>query len=84
MTPQFLRDEAARFRSMADTSDRASSKARLLAMAIDYEARAAAFGPEPGPDEQIKVKVSKKITLRAAREPKEAVPVEPYPDDQQQ
>jgi hypothetical protein len=40
MTPQFLREEAARFRGMADTMEREASRLRLLAMATDYESRA--------------------------------------------
>jgi hypothetical protein len=40
MTPQFLHHEAARFRGMAEDADREATKARLLAMAADYEARA--------------------------------------------
>jgi hypothetical protein len=40
MDARFLRDEAARFRGMADDADRESTKHRLLAMAADYEARA--------------------------------------------
>jgi hypothetical protein len=40
MTPQFLRHEAARFRGMAEDADREATRARLLAMAADYEARA--------------------------------------------
>jgi hypothetical protein len=42
MTPQFLREEAARFRDMAGTAEREASKQRLLAMATDFEARAKA------------------------------------------
>jgi hypothetical protein len=57
MTPKFLRDEAARFRGMADTADRESSKQRLLAMAVDYESRAMAAGgvSEPEPDAAVVV-----------------------------
>ena len=40
MTPQFLRSEAARFRDMAESTDRDASRQRLLAMAVDYEAQA--------------------------------------------
>lgn len=36
MTPKFLREEAARFRGMAETVDRDASRLRLLAMAADY------------------------------------------------
>jgi hypothetical protein len=54
MTPKFLRSEAARFREMADSvTDREASRQRLLAMAVDYEARAAAaeaiYPPESPP-----------------------------------
>ena len=42
MTPKFLREEAARFRGMADEQTREASKLRLIAMAADYEARATA------------------------------------------
>jgi hypothetical protein len=53
MTPQFLRQEAARFRGMADTVDREASKQRLLKMAIDYDAQAnAAEEPAERPAEQ--------------------------------
>lgn len=44
MNHQFLRDEAARFRGMADHTDREASKHRLLAMAADYESRARIAG----------------------------------------
>jgi hypothetical protein len=41
MTPQFLRSEAARLREMAEgVTNREASRQRLLAMAVDYEARA--------------------------------------------
>lgn len=40
MNARFLRDEAARFRGMADDAGRDATKLRLLAMAADYEARA--------------------------------------------
>ena len=52
MTPQFLRSEAARFREMAEATEREASRQRLLAMAADYEARASeaeAMQPAPGP-----------------------------------
>ena len=42
MDPKFLRDEAARFRGMAETHDREASKQRYLAMAADYESKAEA------------------------------------------
>ena len=48
MNARFLRDEAARFRGMAETTDRVATKERFLAMAADYEARAEiAKGAEP-------------------------------------
>jgi len=50
MTPKFLREEAARFRGMADTADREASKLRFLAMATDFEARAK-IAEEPTPSE---------------------------------
>jgi hypothetical protein len=50
MTPQFLRSEAARFREMAESvTDREASRQRLLAMAVDYEARAAAAEADQPP-----------------------------------
>jgi hypothetical protein len=49
MTPKFLREEAARFRGMAETAEREASKQRLLTMAIDYEAKAKAADESPGP-----------------------------------
>lgn len=42
MNARFLRDEAARFRGMADDADREATRVRFLAMAADYEARASA------------------------------------------
>ena len=40
MHPSFLREEAARFRGMAETAGREDSKLRLLKMAADYLAKA--------------------------------------------
>jgi hypothetical protein len=56
MTPQFLRDEAARFRGMAGDTDREATKERFLAMAADYDARAkiAQESEEPNSDEADK------------------------------
>jgi hypothetical protein len=57
MTPEFLRHEAARFRGMAEDADREATKVRLLAMAVDYEARAGIANEmtgeitDPDPDE---------------------------------
>jgi hypothetical protein len=50
MTPKFLREEAARFRGMADTVEREASRQRLLMMAIDYEAKAKAADEVPERD----------------------------------
>jgi hypothetical protein len=54
VTPQFLRSEAARFREMAESvTDREASKQRLLAMAVDFEARAALAEKLQPPQEQV-------------------------------
>jgi hypothetical protein len=55
MNARFLRDEAARFRSMAADTDHEASRLRRLATADEYEARAvAAEGkPQPPPVEEI-------------------------------
>jgi hypothetical protein len=44
MNHRFLQSEAARFRAMAEESDRETTKLRLLAMAADYEAKAGVVG----------------------------------------
>jgi hypothetical protein len=71
MTPQFLRQEAARFRGMADTVDREASKQRLLKMAIDYDAQAkAAEEPAEQPaevDAQVEPAVAEAIKVKATR-----------------
>jgi hypothetical protein len=68
MTPKFLREEAARFRSMAETSDREASKQRFLAMAVDFEGRAQAADEvtDPAPEP-------------AVTEPAVTVPAAPVP-----
>jgi hypothetical protein len=48
MTPKFLREEADRFRGMAETTEREASKQRFLAMAADFEARADAADKSAG------------------------------------
>jgi len=55
MNARFLREEAARFRGMAEDADREATKLRLLAMAADYEARAkvAYESEEPNPGEAV-------------------------------
>ncbi|MBS0638897.1 MAG: hypothetical protein U1E70_07645 [Acetobacteraceae bacterium] len=57
MRARFLRSEAARFRVMAEETDREQTRIRLLAMADDFDARAraaddatAAMPPEPPAD----------------------------------
>ena len=62
MTPKFLREEAARFRGMAETADREASKLRFLTMATDFETRAnAADGTlEPGVNDRINAKAGKR------------------------
>lgn len=52
MNARFLRDEAARFRDMAATTDREASKARFLAMAEDFEARAMRVHESAAPPHQ--------------------------------
>lgn len=77
MTPQFLRSEAARFREMAEAvTDREASKQRLLAMAVDYDARATAAEaaqppvqmrepePQPASEEVIEALPSEKVPGR--------------------
>lgn len=63
MTPKFLREEAARFRGMAETADREASKQRYLMMATDFEARAQAADDttEPDPGKAVTVKVGERI-----------------------
>ena len=63
MTPQFLREEAIRFRGMAVTVDREASKLRLLTMANDYESRAKAADAltEPNLGEAIKANTGRRI-----------------------
>jgi hypothetical protein len=68
MTPQFLRAEAARFREMAEVTEREASKQRLLAMADDYDAKARVAAetqppvperdPEPEPVAEAAAEVS--------------------------
>jgi len=53
MTPQFLRSEAARFRDMAESTDREASRLRLLAMAVDYETQAEQAEKLQPPPEQM-------------------------------
>jgi hypothetical protein len=48
MTPQFLRDEAQRLRSMAERADQQRSQRKLLTVANDYDALADAAEANPG------------------------------------
>jgi hypothetical protein len=74
MTSRFLRDEAARFRGMADTADREATRLRFLAMAADYDARA---NVADGATEQTS---SATDTERPEPKLKEATKVLPEPD----
>jgi hypothetical protein len=68
MHPKFLREEAARFRGMAETQDREASRLRLLKMAADYEAKADAGGSELSATKPTEVTAGK----GTAKEPDEA------------
>jgi hypothetical protein len=71
MNSRFLREEAARFRGMADTIEREASKERFLRMAADFESRAMSADKliEPSPSEPIPVKSGK----RTAKAPSDAI-----------
>lgn len=77
MTPRFLREEAARFRGMANDTDREATRERFLAMAADYDNRAqaahAAEAPVPGAAGEA---VSEPYSNEANSEPDEATPNE--------
>ena len=74
MTPKFLREEAARFRGMAEEQTRDASRLRLLGMAADYEARAtAADGIVVAAP--VEATVLAEVIEEVAAEPKEAAPV---------
>lgn len=71
MTPKFLREEAARFRGMAKSSEREASRQRYLAMAVDFEARAnsadASADPalvDPGPADPAPADPAPNVTAR--------------------
>lgn len=75
MHPNFLREEAARFRGMAETVGREDSKLRLVKMAADYLSKADAKDvelTEAKSTEAITGKVGRKIAFRPAKELKEA------------
>lgn len=75
MTPKFLREEAVRFRDMAETSGRDASRARLLGMAADFEARAQAAeaaAPPPPPqvvEEPVKIRIERKSSRTLSEAP---------------
>jgi hypothetical protein len=93
MDVRFLRDEAARFRGMAEDADREASRIRFLAMAADYEARAlaAAATAKPVVEEAARpvaegdeksvtdASVSGTLSIKPARSRKETVMVERRP-----
>ncbi len=73
MTPQFLRAEAARFREMAESSEREASRQRLLGMAADYEARAkVAVETQPVEDDVEPTPEVPEVSADATDEPGEA------------
>jgi hypothetical protein len=73
MTPQFLRSEAARFREMAESvTDREASRQRLLNMALDYEARAAAADAASPPAPAASAEPEPEREPRAEPEPEQA------------
>ncbi len=78
MTPRFLREESARFRDMAESSNCESSKQRLLTMAADFEARASAGEQvvEPASEEAaspVEVLLKPRTARRLGKESTEAV-----------
>jgi hypothetical protein len=77
MTPKFLREEASRFRSMAETAEREASKQRFLMMAADFEARAntADGSTEPEVGDAVKAGDTVKVRLgkRLGKEPAEGI-----------
>jgi hypothetical protein len=78
MNARFLRDEAARFRGMAETTDRLATKERFLAMAADYEARAEiAKGVELKTNETVEPSLGEPTTGLADPSLGETLKVEP-------
>jgi len=73
MTPQFLRAEAARFREMAEASEREASRQRLLGMAADYEERAkTAVQTQPVEEDVEPTPEASEASTDSADEPGEA------------
>ena len=70
MHSTFLREEAARFRGMAEAQDREASKVRLLKMAADYEAQADAKDSELASANSAEV-IDAKVRKKIAKEPGE-------------
>ena len=85
MDARFLRDEAARFRGMADTADREATKLRFLAMAFDYDARAnfademTKSGPDDANNETTEPNLDEAAKASTAPELGEALTVKPGP-----
>jgi hypothetical protein len=74
MNHRFLRDEAARFRAMAEDTDHEATRLRRLAMAADYEARANAAAAAV-----VTSIVAPEATDTAVAEPEAAVDEQPAP-----
>ncbi len=72
MDARFLRDEAARFREMAATTDREASKERFLMMAESFEARAATAHDSAQPAQQ-----ADEIAEPVEASPEDVQPVKP-------
>ena len=83
MTPQFLRSEAARFREMAESTEREASRQRLLNMAADYETRAAAAdkiaSPPPPPSAPAEPEQQAEAEVEAEGEPAAGPEIRPKP-----
>jgi hypothetical protein len=74
MHPTFIREEAARFRGMAETVGREDLKLGLLKMAADYLAKADAKDVELTEEKSAGVIGGRKIAFRPpAKELKEAI-----------
>ncbi len=79
MTPQFLREEASRFRGMAETVEREASRLRLLKMADDYEQRAKAADELAPPAQSDSATTAPTLSEPTMAEPTEAAPTEATP-----
>ncbi len=79
MTPQFLRSEAARFRDMAESTEREASRQRLLAMAVDYEAQAEQAEKLQPPEQMQSVEPEPASDAAIEAEPASDGTIEPEP-----